>query len=94
MAYSLPTKVTPLPTQTSFCKQLLKEYSDSTYWPITHSWKGENSAKEVLAPHLKPKNVALSDKIKPTAWDEMKTDGLDIDLNKDSNQLKAILDLL
>ena len=56
---------------------ILKEYPDSTYWLTTHNWKGENRAKDVLAPHLKPETVALLDKIKPTEWGELKTDGID-----------------
>lgn len=103
----------------------LKEYPNSTYWLTTHNWKGENRAKEVLAPHLKPETVALLDKIKPTVWDELKTDGIDftekflwldddlwedelkvleehnatdnfilINLNKDPDQLKTIIDLI
>ena len=104
---------------------VLKEYPDSTHWLTTHNWKGENRAKEVLAPHLKPETVALLDKIKPTVWDELKTDGIDftekflwldddlwedelkvlekhnatdnfilINLNKDPDQLKTIIDLI
>lgn len=104
---------------------ILNQYPDSTYWLTTHNWKGENRGKDVLAPHLKPETTALLDKIKPTVWDELKTDGIDfskkflwldddlwedelkelekhdatgsfvlIDLNKDPNQLKTILDLL
>lgn len=30
----------------------------------------------MLAPHLKPETVPLLDKIKPSVWDEMKTDGI------------------
>lgn len=104
---------------------VLKQYPESTYWLTTHNWKGENRAKEVLAPHLKPETVALLDKIKPTVWDELKTDGIDftekflwldddpwedelkvleehnatdnfilINLNKDPDQLKTIIDLI
>ena len=56
---------------------ILKEFPDSTYWLTTHNWKGENRAKEVLAPYLKPETVALLDKIKSTEWNEMKTEGID-----------------
>ncbi|MEO5948870.1 MAG: hypothetical protein ABIP74_00520 [Candidatus Saccharimonas sp.] len=104
---------------------VLKEYPDSTYWLTTHNWNGENRAIEVLAPHLKPETVALLDKVKPTEWNELKTDAIDfsqkflwldddlwegelkelekhnatdnfilIDLAKDPNQLKTIVDLL
>lgn len=104
---------------------VVKEYPDTTYWLTTHNWKGENNVKEVLAPYLKPETVAILDKIKPTVWDELKTEGIDftekflwldddlwedelkelekhnatenfilIDLNKDPDQLKTIIDLL
>jgi hypothetical protein len=104
---------------------IVNEYPDTTYWLTTHNWKGENRAKEVLAPHLKPETVALLDKIKPTVWDDLKTDGIDftekflwldddlwedelkvlekhnatdnfilINLNKDLDQLKTIIDLI
>ena len=55
---------------------VLKQYPESTYWLTTHNWKGENRTKEVLAPHLKPETVALLDQIKPSVWNEMKTDGI------------------
>lgn len=104
---------------------ILKEFPDSTYWLTTHNWRGENRAKEVLAPFLKPETVVLLDGIKPTEWDEMKTEGIDfskrflwldddlwpeeleelekhkatdnfvlIDLRKDPDQLKRIIDLI
>ncbi len=104
---------------------ILHEFPDSTYWLTTHNWKGENRAKEVLAPHLKPETVVLLDKVKPTEWGDMKTDAIDfsqkflwldddlwpeevevlekhnatdnfimIDLAKDPDQLKKIIDLI
>ena len=56
---------------------ILREFPDSTYWLTTHNWQGENRAKAVLAPHLKPETVAILDKIKSTEWKEMKTEGID-----------------
>ncbi len=56
---------------------ILKEFPDNTYWLTTHNWKGENRAKEVLAPHLKPETALLLDKIKTTEWSEKKTDAID-----------------
>ena len=56
---------------------ILTKYPDTTYWLTTHNWKGQNRAKEVLAPHLKQETVALLDRIKPTIWGEMKTEGID-----------------
>src|SRR6266496_4396832 len=57
-----------------FLQAILEKYPDSTYWLTTHNWRGENRAKEILAPHLKPETVKLLDKIKPTKWEELKTD--------------------
>lgn len=113
------------PYADEFLQAVLKEYPDSTYWLTTHNWKGENRAKTVLTPHLRPETVLLLDKVKPTVWGELKTDGIDfsqkflwldddlwpdelkaleahdathnfimIDLSKDPDQLKTIIDLL
>ena len=51
----------------------------STYWLTTHNWKGENRAKEILAPHLDPETVILLDKVKPSEWNELKTDAIDFE---------------
>lgn len=59
-----------------FLQAVLAAYPDSTYWLTTHNWRGENRTKEVLAPHLRPETVPLLDKIKPSVWNEMKTDGI------------------
>jgi len=60
-----------------FLQAVLAKYPDSTYWLTTHNWGGENRAKEALAPVLKPETVALLDKIKPTIWKDLKTEGID-----------------
>jgi hypothetical protein len=60
-----------------FLQTVLEKYPNSTYWLTTHNWNGENRAKEVLAPHLKPETVLLLDKVKPTVWKDLKTDGID-----------------
>lgn len=62
-----------------FLQAILEKYPDSTHWLTTHNWRGENRAKEVLAPHLKPETVRLLDKIQPTEWDELKTDAINFD---------------
>ena len=59
-----------------FLQAVLATYPDSTYWLTTHNWRGEDRTKEVLAPHLRPETVPLLDKIKPSVWNEMKTDGI------------------
>ena len=59
-----------------FLQAVLTAYPESTYWLTTHNWRGENRTKEVLAPHLRPETVPLLDKIKPSVWNEMKTDGI------------------
>lgn len=62
-----------------FLQAILEKYPDSTYGLTTRNWNGENRAKEVLAPYLKPETVKLLDKIKPTKWDELKTDTINFD---------------
>jgi len=62
-----------------FLQAVLKKYPNSTYWLTTHNWKGENRAKEVLAPHLKPETVAMLDKIKSSEWDDLKTDAINFE---------------
>ena len=56
---------------------VLAKYPDSTYWLTTHCWHGHNRSAEVLAPFLKPETVALLAKIKPTDWNQAKTEGID-----------------
>lgn len=60
-----------------FLQAVLSRYPDSTYWLTTHVWQDEHRAIDVLKPYLKPETVRLLDKIKPTQWDEWKTDGID-----------------
>jgi len=62
-----------------FLQTIINRYPDSTYWLTTHNWRGENRAKDVLAPYLKQETVNLLDKIKPTEWDELKTDAIDFE---------------
>lgn len=62
-----------------FLKAVIEKYPESTYWLTTHNWKGENRAKEVLAPHLKPETVDLLDRVKPSEWKDLKTDAIDFD---------------
>lgn len=69
------------PHADEFLRTILAIYPDSTYWLTTHNWKGENRAKDVLAPHLKPETVRLLDKVKSSEWGEFKTDA--IDFNED-----------
>ena len=62
-----------------FLQAVLTKYPDTTYWLTTHHWRGEDRAKEILAPHLKPETVALLDRIKPTRWGELKTDAINFE---------------
>ena len=62
-----------------FLQAILEKYPDSTYWLTTHNWQGENRAKDVLAPHLKLETVALLDKVKPSEWNNLKTDAIDFE---------------
>lgn len=65
------------PNADHFLQAIINKYPDSTYWLTTHNWQGENRAKEVLTPYLKPETIVLLNKIKPTDWREMKTEGID-----------------
>ncbi len=69
------------PYADEFLQHILKKYPDSTYWLTTHNWQGENRAKEVLAPYLKPETAELLAKIKPSEWKELKTDAIDFSQN-------------
>lgn len=60
-----------------FLQAVLEKHPDSTYWLTTHCWRGENNALEVLRAVLKPQTVELIKHIKPTEWDELKTDAID-----------------
>lgn len=62
-----------------FLQAILEKYPDSTYWLTTHNWQGEDRAKDVLAPNLKPETVALLDKVLPSEWNNLKTDAIDFD---------------
>lgn len=59
-----------------FLAFILSSWPDSTYWLTTHCWKGENRAVEVLRPALKPPTIRLLERVKPTQWDELKTDAI------------------
>lgn len=60
-----------------FLQVVLTKYPDSTYWLTTHCWRGVNRAPRTLAPVLMPETVHLLNKIKPTDWNELKTDAID-----------------
>lgn len=62
-----------------FLQAILDKYPTTTYWLTTHNWKGENRAQAVLAPHLKPETAKLLEQIKPSEWDELKTDAVDFE---------------
>jgi hypothetical protein len=64
-----------------FIQYVISKYPNSVYWLTTHNWQGENRAKEVLAPYLKPETVELLDKVKPSEWKELKTDAIDFSQN-------------
>lgn len=62
-----------------FLQAILNKYPDSTYWLTTHCWRGQNRAVEILAPVLKPETIKLLHRVKPTEWEELKTDAIDFD---------------
>ena len=59
-----------------FLTFVLRHFPDSTYWLTTHCWRGQYRAVEVLRPHLKPATVRLLKNVKPTEWNDLKTDGI------------------
>ena len=62
-----------------FLQTILEKYPDSTYWLTTYNWNGQNHTTEVLAPYLKPETMQLLDHIKPTKWNNLKTDAVNFD---------------
>lgn len=60
-----------------FLKAVLRKYPNTTYWLTTHCWQGINRTNAILAPLLKPETVKLLHIIKPTRWDQLKTDAID-----------------
>ena len=60
-----------------FLRAVLAKYPDSTYWLTTHCWRGENRTLDVLKPVLRPETIELIKRVKPTEWDELKTDAID-----------------
>lgn len=67
------------PHADEFLKHIIHKYPDSTYWLTTHNWQGENRAKKIIAPYLKPETVELLDKVRPSEWKELKTDAIDFE---------------
>jgi hypothetical protein len=61
----------------SFLQAVLAKYPETTYWLTTHCWRGENRCINVLRPALKPETLKLLEKVKPTEWNEFKTDAID-----------------
>ena len=61
----------------AFLQTVLAKYPDSTYWLTTHCWQGVNNVAEVLRPALMPETMELIKRIKPTRWDDLKTDAID-----------------
>lgn len=60
-----------------FLRYILRRWPTSTYWLTTHHWRRVNTTRDVLAPALVPSTLELLHLIKPAAWDERKTDGID-----------------
>lgn len=65
------------PHASEFLRHILSKYPNTTYWLTTHCWKGQNRAKQVIAPYLETDVVKLVDLIKPTDWTDMKTEAID-----------------
>ena len=64
----------------AFLRYCLDNYPDSMYWLTTHCNKGINRAPEALRGYLSDKLLdELETKVKPTTWEVLKTDGIDMD---------------
>lgn len=59
-----------------FLQFILKQWPDTTYWLTTYCWHGDNRTYEVLQPFLRKRTLEGLHKIKPTHWDELKTDAI------------------
>lgn len=60
-----------------FLQAVVSKYPTTTYWLTTHVWMGENVVSHSLAPYLREDTQSYLEKIKPTYWDDFKTDGID-----------------
>lgn len=61
-----------------FLQALITRWPDSTYWLSNYCWKGKNQTLDIIFPKLKKKRtMELIEFIKPTDWDELKTDAID-----------------
>lgn len=60
-----------------FLQAIISRWPDSTYWLSNYCWQGKNIARDIVYPHLKKKRtMELIELIKPTDWDELKTDAI------------------
>ena len=60
-----------------FLRSILNNYPDSTYWLTTHCRGNASDAVLFLSRFLKDDMVELLKKIKPTNWEEWKTEAID-----------------
>ena len=62
-------------------KYILKQYPTSTYWLATHCRGEVNRTTEWLIQNGFPEKLAkkMGELIKPTCWEVMKTEGIDMD---------------
>lgn len=59
-----------------FLQFVLKHWPDSTYWLSSYCRRGENIASDLLEPYVRRKTHKLLSQIKPTEWDDLKTDAI------------------
>lgn len=59
-----------------FLQYILKRWPDTTHWLTTHQWQNEDTTRLVLAPVLSRETLSLLERIKPTSWNNLKTEGI------------------
>jgi len=60
-----------------FIKYVETNYPNSTYWLTTHCWQKENNTIPLLSRFFGKDTMKYVKQIKPTEWDEFKTDAID-----------------
>ncbi|HWZ65951.1 MAG TPA: hypothetical protein VNX65_04150 [Patescibacteria group bacterium] len=73
----LANELTAAPHAEEFLTYILDNYPDTTHWLTTHCWKGINRTSDALAPAFSKEILDRIKVIKPTDWNESKTDAID-----------------
>lgn len=60
-----------------FLNYILDHYPNTTYWLTTHCWQNENRTTTALSKAYSSETLEKLKRIKPTNWDNAKTDAID-----------------